>query len=207
MTPVDPAIRIWGLIPAAGLSRRMGTPKQTLPYGRSTIVGTLAGTLLSVDLEGVVIVTRTRLVDHLGLPDDTRIDIEINDDDQSEMIDSIRLGLSALERRGAHADPGRPPADGVLIAPGDMPALSVRTCRKCCDAFREDPERIVIAQHGGRQGHPIVFGLTLHTEVNALTGGLNTLAARFPHRVHRVDVDDSGVISDIDTPKQYDQSQ
>ncbi len=91
------AVRVWGIIPAAGQSRRMGRTKQTLSYGNATMVAAVTETALAGGVERVVVVTRSELRDHLQLPADDRVEVAINDAAGSEMIDSIRIGLTALE--------------------------------------------------------------------------------------------------------------
>ena len=186
-------MRIWGIIPAAGLSRRMGRPKQSLSYQGSTIAATVARTLLDADLSGVIAVTRTELIGELQLPDDPRLHLAVNDDPNSEMIDSIRIGLATLNRfqPGSH--------DGVLVVPGDMPTLSSQSCRICIAEYTADPGRIVIATHAGQRGHPIIFPFAMRATIDRLDGGLNMLPRTFPKQVRLVDVDDPGAALDIDT--------
>ena len=186
-------MKIWGIIPAAGLSRRMGRPKQSLSFQGSTIVGTVARTLLKADLSGVIAVTRTELIGELNLPDDPRLHLAVNDDPDSEMIDSIRIGLGDLDRFRPGDD------DGVLVVPGDMPTLSSQSCRTCIAEYVADPGRIVIATHAGKRGHPIVFPFVMRAIIDRLDGGLNMLPRTCPKQVLLVDVDDPGAALDIDT--------
>ncbi|MGB2987902.1 MAG: nucleotidyltransferase family protein [Phycisphaerae bacterium] len=232
MTPANGAIRVWGIIPAAGLGRRMGLPKQTLRYRDSTIGGSVMRTLLDAGLDGVVVVTRTDLVDALDLPNDPKVEIAVNDDAHSEMIDSIRIGLARLVGEGvgdiqstecarASDDPAptaAPPhslfairplpfkTDGVLVVPADMPALTAQTCRTCVAAFITDPKRIVIATHEGKRGHPIIFPLALREAINNLEGGLRVLPRIHADRVFLVEVVDPGAFHDIDTPEDFEQA-
>jgi molybdenum cofactor cytidylyltransferase len=192
-------VRVWGIIPAAGLSRRMGRPKQSLPFQGSTIVAAVAHTLLEADVSGLVVVTRTELIDELRLPADSRVHVVVNDDPESEMIDSIRIGLSGLSRF-------RPAgADGVLVVPADMPTLSAGTCRACITAYESAPRRIVIATHGGRRGHPIVFPFALRRTVESLKGGLRELPRICSEQVLLLEIDDPAVELDIDTVDDYEQ--
>ena len=87
MTPMEERMHVWGIVPAAGMSRRMGRTKQSLPHRDSTIVGVIVRTLLDAGLRGLVVVTRTDLVTALDLPNDPRLDVAINDDAESEMVD------------------------------------------------------------------------------------------------------------------------
>lgn len=175
----------------------MGGPKQVLPYQGSTLVGAVTRTLLDADLSGVVVVTRRQLIDELQLPADSRVHVAINDDADSEMIDSIRIGLSAL----AEFRPGG--EDGVLVVPGDMPALTAQSCCACVSAYVSNPERIVIATYKGKPGHPMVFPFAMRTAVDELHGGLRMLPRTCPGRAFFVDIDDPGVELDIDTAQDY----
>jgi len=89
-------VRVFGLIPAAGMSRRMGRAKQILRFHGRTFVDRAASTLLESGVESVVVVTRSELIGQLDLPGDRRAFVVVNDDAGSEMIDSIRMGLAGL---------------------------------------------------------------------------------------------------------------
>ncbi len=200
-------VSIWAIIPAAGIGRRMGRPKQTLTYGGSTLTGTVARCLLKADVDGVVVVTRASLVNPLDLPDDVRVQVASNEVADSEMIDSIRIGLAtiaaATTANGSNAL--ITPNVGVLVVPGDMPLLSVKVIRKCMHAFEIDPSRIVLATYGQRRGHPIVFPLALRSTVDRLHGGLNELPRRHADRVYLVETADPAVRQDVDTPDEYEE--
>ena len=204
-TSRDRPVRIWGVIPAAGMGRRIGRPKQALPYAGSTIVGTVVRRVLDAGVTGAVIVTRSDLIDSLDLPDDERVGTAINDNADSEMIDSIRIALAGLA--GAHSPLGvgqsPSPADGVLVVPADMPTITADACRKCIAAFRTDPRRIVIATYQGVRGHPIIFPLSLRPTIYSLTHGLRQLARIHPDRVHLVETNEPGVTQDVDTLEDY----
>jgi molybdenum cofactor cytidylyltransferase len=159
----------------------------------------VARTVLDARVHGLVVVTRTDLTDKLDLPQDPRLHITINDDAETEMIDSIRLGLARLAELEAAG------VDGVLEVPADMPMLTIETCCACIDAFRTHPRHIVIATHQGRRGHPIVFPFSLRNAIEELDGGLRMLPERFPQRVIPVPVDDPGTQRDVDTPGDYEQ--
>ena len=217
---------IWGVIPAAGMSRRMGFPKQTAMIRGSTMAATIAQNMLHAGVAGIVVVTRSELLSDLGLPRDKRIVPAINDDPDSEMMDSIVRGLSVLtgkrpptrideedvtigSRVQSHirqhtATPGfdRPAssADGIMVVPGDMPAISLASYKACVAAYLSSPNRIVIATCNGKPGHPIVFPFSMRAELSGLAGGLRMLPESYPERVVRVETADPGALQDVDTP-------
>ena len=227
MSTLAARVQVYGIVPAAGSSRRMGRPKPSLPYGDSTMVGILVRTLLNADLDGVVVVTRSELAASLDLPRDPRIVIVYNDDANSEMIDSVRAGLmhlviaERLKRRNAETQKRRNARMndrflfsafprfcvsgrvGVLIVPADMPAIRVETYRACLAAFAVDPESLVIAANGGRRGHPIIFPWSLGADVMGLHNGLRELAQIHADRVRLVETGDPGVTRDVDSPDDY----
>jgi CTP:molybdopterin cytidylyltransferase MocA len=189
---------VWGIIPAAGLGRRMGRAKQRLPYRGSTLAATVTRTVLDADVSGVVVVTRTELLDDLQLPVDARLRVARNDDPESEMIDSVRIGLVALDQFQPGGD------DGVLVVPADMPTMSAQSCRTSIAAYVSNPGRIVVATYQGQRGHPIVFPLAMRELVFQLDGGLRMLPRTRPDQVLLVDIDDPGVSFDVDLAQDYD---
>lgn len=203
-------VPIHAIIPAAGLGRRMGRPKQTLPYRASTIVGSVVRTLLDVDLETVIVVTRRDLLSRLDLPEDSRVSIAINDDGGSQMIDSLRIGLSVLfgpARFGAtdtnHCEEDESADAGILILPGDMPGVTAEACRCCVSAFRLCSTRIVVAARGGVRGHPVILPSGLRARVEQHEGGLNALLRTMPERLTLIETGDEATLHDVDTWNDY----
>lgn len=191
---------MYGVLPAAGMSRRMGASKQMLPYGECTMTAHTARTMLAAGLDAVVVVTRTELVDTIDLPRDNRLLVAINDDSSSQMIDSIRLGLDRLdEAHGLSMDAG------ILVMPADMPTVPPEACRRCVEAFRENPSRIVMATCGGKRGHPILFPAVLRQTLGEMDGGLNELPRLRADLVCEVAIDDDAILRDIDTRADYEE--
>lgn len=91
----------------------------------------------------------------------------------------------------------RPDASGWMILPADMPL--VQTATLSAVARHLDHHAVVYAQYRGRRGHPVGFSCELYSELVGLQGdeGARRLVARYP--AHAVEVDDPGVLIDIDT--------
>ena len=91
----------------------------------------------------------------------------------------------------------RPGASGWLVLPGDMPLVQPQTLRDVAKALAQ--HAVVYAQHRGRRGHPVAFAAELYSELIALDGdeGARRIVARYP--VHGEEVDDPGVLLDVDT--------
>lgn len=97
----------------------------------------------------------------------------------------------------------RPDADGWLILPGDMPRVQPLTLQAV--ARQLEHHAVAYAQYKGRRGHPVGFSPELYSELSALSGdeGARRLVARYP--AFGVDVDDAGVLVDVDTIADLDQ--
>src|ERR1700712_1231768 len=111
--------------------------------------------------------------------------------------------MRAPRRFGAWATRS-PPASRSMPAPaagwglrGAFPRVRPASLRAVAAAL--DLQPIAFAQHRGRRGHPVGFGAELFSELMMLKGdeGARRLLARYPTAA--VEVDDPGVLFDIDT--------
>jgi len=103
------------------------------------------------------------------------------------MGDSIAAGVAA-----------RADSPGWLLLPADMPRVKPSTLQAVAQALVSGLP-VAFAQHQGRRGHPVAFSAEMYSELIALTGdeGARRLVARYPSQA--VEVDDPGVLIDIDT--------
>lgn len=205
----DRGPRVAAIVPAAGRSRRMrGRDKLLMPVEGLPQLARFVDLLRQTSLAAVFLVTRSEVAERLGLRDEldppaaagarraVPLRVVGNDDADSEMIDSIRLALGAIEAAPA------PMPDGVLVCPADHVRLELADIERCLAAFRARSDAIVVADHDGRGGHPIVFpsAEVVFVRSSACDGGLRALPRRQPERVQRVACG-PGVLLDVDTPE------
>jgi molybdenum cofactor cytidylyltransferase len=71
------------------------------------------------------------------------------------------------------------------------------------DSYWRVGKPIAIARHQGRRGHPVLFAREMFVELAAAPEdqGARAVVAADPSRVSYVDVDDPGVLTDLDTPE------
>ena len=105
---------------------------------------------------------------------------------------ALGMGHSIAAGVGARAD-----APGWLLLPGDMPMVRPATMLAVAAALDQHP--VAYAQYMGRRGHPVGFGSELFSELLMLRGdeGARRIVARYP--ALGVDVEDPGVLLDLDT--------
>jgi molybdenum cofactor cytidylyltransferase len=189
------------IVPAAGASRRMGRPKLLLPYGTSTIVGSLASALRAGGASPVVIVAApgdTELQEHarsLGAL------VVVNPDPERGMLSSIREGLAALGGADRLAQRG----EVVLVAPADLPALRPGTVAELLWRRAAAGAPLAVPAFQGQRGHPLAIAPELLAEIDVLDQaiGLKQLLERHAAAALEVPVDDPGAVRDIDTPEDY----
>lgn len=195
---IDVEPQVFGVAAAAGAARRMGLAKQLLEIDGRPLLDWVIEPFLAANLAGLVVVTQSAIARQL--PPRPRLRVALNDDAQSTMIDSIRLGLRAWRESGQCAA-----GCGFLVCPGDHPGISVADVNTCVAAFRASPDRVIIATRGGRRGHPIVFPWAdvALVESPQCDGGLNALPRIAGERTRRVECASDGVLRDIDTPADW----
>jgi molybdenum cofactor cytidylyltransferase len=94
-----------------------------------------------------------------------------------------------------------PDADGWVIALADMPFLRPETIRVIAKALSEGAA-IAAPAYRGERGHPVGFSRRFFEELSALHGDSGARALLDQHRdsVTVCEVDDPGVLQDIDRP-------
>lgn len=186
-------IPVAGIILAAGRSRRMGRDKLLLPWQEKPVLqhvidaasaSSLSPLLLVVNQENTVLCNHInpgacRLIRHRG----------------EVYSDSLRAGLGALT-----ADCG-----GAMFLLGDQPLVTGATIEKLVRAFQEEPVRWVAPLFQGRRGNPVIAPAGWFDRILALQGDTGPRRhLRDPAaRLNLVDVDDAGVVFDVDTPEDY----
>lgn len=110
------------------------------------------------------------------------------------LLQSAGMGESIAAAVAASAS-----ADGWLVVLGDMPFIQSSSIERVIEVLEEDG--ISVPVQAGEYGHPVAFGRALGSDLMALTGdrGGKPLFARA--RVREVQVEDAGVLWDVDLPK------
>jgi nicotine blue oxidoreductase len=122
---------------------------------------------------------------------------------ESGQASSLRVGLAALaELRDADSLSG-----AVLVAVVDQPGLTAAVVRRLVDCWRSGGAPVVVASYAGRPRNPVLFDVSVLTEVadavagdEGARGWLAERRAQDPASVVLVECGDIGDPSDVDTP-------
>lgn len=178
----------------------MGQPKALLPVrpGGLSFVRHLSTTLLEGGVDDVLVV---------GRPDDgalraevesvgTGVRLVVNAHAESGQLSSVIAGLNAADRPGVHA---------VLVTPVDVPLIHPDTVRALLAAFASRRALVVRATYQGRHGHPVIFGRGVFDALRSADPAIGAKGVVQAHARDLVDldVDDPGVLHDIDGPDDY----
>lgn len=179
------------LVLAAGRSVRFGADKRraTLDDGRSLLVHSVERAC-SVFGDVRVVLRDGERGEDLGLPGNCRI---ISSPDAGlGMGHSLAAGAASLVDSDAVA---------VAILLGDMPWIAPATFGQLVAAA--GASTIVLPRYEGQQGHPVLFGRDFWPALSCLTGdeGARSVLKAHPASCIRLEVQDAGVLQDVDRPE------
>ncbi|MFV3306097.1 nucleotidyltransferase family protein [Pseudomonas sp. NY15181] len=178
------------LVLAAGAGSRFGADKRraTLPDGRSLLAHSVERAQAVFDEVRVVLRDGERAGD-FDLP--TGCHVIHSPDAASGMGHSLAAGAASLQDSDAQA---------VAILLGDMPWIAPETLRQLDEAATAST--ILFPLYDGQRGHPVLFGREFWPALTQLTGDEGARAVVQAHRGRCVvvEVNDPGVLRDVDTP-------
>ena len=190
MPVVTPAIVL-----AAGASSRMGRPKALLAAGGRTFIRRILDTLRDADLSDAVVVVRPDAGEVIREISSARFGRAIvNTDPTRGQLSSLVTGLDAIDG---------PRAAAVLVTLVDVPLVEVATVRALLTRAPHSAAPIVRATYRGRHGHPVIFKRELFDALRRADPEIGAKAVFRAHAIEDVDVDDPGVVQDVDTPDDY----
>jgi len=183
---------VYAVVLAAGAGRRMGgRPKALLQIGDRSFLETIVTAARQGGVDGVAVV----LGHHFEAvePEARRLaDLLCRNPDPDR-------GMGSSAREAARA---LPDGASMLLWPVDMPLVSAETVAELLSAGRTAPDRVILPSHSGSDGgHPTLLPARLLEPVRSLAddGRLDRLVAAEGAPL-LVDVDDSGVLRDVDEP-------
>ena len=189
------AANIRGVLLAAGYSTRFGSNKllQPLPAGSPDAgvpIAVAAARRLIAALPDSVAVVRPR-AQRLGK---MLRDAGCNTVVCKNAAEGMGVSLAAGVRAAADAD-------GWVIALADMPFVRGETIAKIVKAM-EQGAAIAAPVIGGKRGHPVGFARAFLEALSSLTddAGAREVLKQHPDQIVLCEVDDPGVLQDIDQP-------
>jgi molybdenum cofactor cytidylyltransferase len=192
---------IYGLIPAAGKSTRMGRPKLMLPLGGRTVLECVLDSLRQGGIEPTLVVVGPHVSELVPLATNAGAHVCLLAEETPDMRATVERGLAWLEQRfGPRAD------DAFLLVPADHPTLDAAVIRLLVQARSERRDRsIFVPTFEGRRGHPTLIAWRHVTGIRASAAGtgLNVYLRGCGEETCEVPVRNADVLFDLDTPADY----
>ncbi|MEA2480410.1 MAG: molybdenum cofactor cytidylyltransferase [Thermoleophilaceae bacterium] len=181
-----------GLVLAAGGSRRLGQPKQLLPYGDGTLLGHVMDTARGCPFDQLVVAVGGSARDVRRSVDLSRATLVENEAFGEGCSSSIAAALPALDPR----------CDVLVLMLGDQPGIAAGSVHALLAGRGDSP--LAVCRYANGRGHPFAFGRSVFPALAALHGdkGVWKLLARRAREVVEVPV--SGPVPlDVDTWDDY----
>jgi molybdenum cofactor cytidylyltransferase len=179
------------LILAAGASKRMGTPKALLPWGKTTLLDSAISTARRVPIEEIVVVLGPSTQE---LQKNLAVSVAFNPQPETGRSASIRLGSALLSED----------VSAILIQSVDQPSSKEIISALFEAIFRGG--MVAVPTYEGRRGHPICLNGRLLTELREVTEqdeGLRSIVRRHRQELVEVPVGSESVVWNLNDPAAY----
>ena len=179
------------IVPAAGAAERFGGAKLLADVdGEPLIARTLAALLPSVAAAVVVVGPDSAGLRELAALRGAKVRIVENPDPSRGMLSSLQTGIGSIDW-----------ADVYLVIPADMPYVRAATVREIVERQACTSGGIVSPKYAGKRGHPVAVPARLRDEILAedTRHTLHDVIKRHLAEREELEVDDPGVIRDVDT--------
>ena len=190
--------RVGVVVLAAGRSTRMGEAKQLLRLGESIVLSKTLENVRAAGVDEVVLVlgfSAQTIRQQLSISAIDSLKVVVNQAYERGMASSLREGLSALD----------PQTGAALVVLADQPFIRPETIDRIIDRYCRSNAQIVIPLHKGFRGNPVLLDRSVFPEVMALDGDVGCRAIFGSHLegIVKFEVDDVGILLDIDNPDDY----
>jgi molybdenum cofactor cytidylyltransferase len=187
---------IAGIILAAGMSKRLGKPKQLLTIGGESIINRVVDTALNSLLDSVILVLGHRhaeilpvLGDRIRAPD---LEVVVNRDYRKGLSRSLHCGILSVRSRYA----------ACMFLLGDQPLLDSETINHLIEQYRLSAKSICVPLCRGKRKNPTLFSSRYYDRLLNIKGdtGARAIIEEQPENVLFVEIDRPACFRDVDTP-------
>ncbi|MCK5361307.1 MAG: nucleotidyltransferase family protein, partial [Gammaproteobacteria bacterium] len=186
---------ITGILLAAGQSTRFGSDKLLHPLGNGkTIAQQAAETIIQACPDSIAVINNNTASQLVEVLIDDGFNVIENHYAEDGMGSSIACGVKALSN-----------SDACLIVLADMPFIKQETIESMLQLFK-NTKCIISPKCKDQRGHPVLFSKHFFSELTQLNGekGARDIIENNREYLMLIDVDDTGIIKDIDIKSDLD---
>ena len=188
--PAEPFVT--GLVLGAGGSKRLGRPKQLLPYGGGTLLGHVVGVARSCPFSQTIVAIGGSSGEVRQGVELAGVEVVVNDAYGAGCSSSIAAALAAVDPR----------CEVMVLMLGDQPGVTAETVATLLSGRGDSP--LAVCRYDDGRGHPIAFARSVFPALADLHGdkGVWRLLDQRAAEVAAVPI--AGPIPrDVDTPEDY----
>lgn len=183
---------VTGLVLAAGGARRLGRPKQLLPYGTATLLDHVLATARSCEFDQLLCVIGGAAGEVRAGVDLGGVEVVENPDFGEGCSSSIAAALGAVDER----------AEVLVLMLGDQPGVTAESVAALLAGRGDAP--IAACGYSDGRGHPLAFSRRLFPELRTMHGDKAVWKLLDRYADEGVDVPVDGAIPrDVDTWEDY----
>ncbi len=149
---------VCGLVLGAGGSRRLGRPKQLLPYGERTLLDHVLQTARACAFGQLVVAIGGAAAEVRERVDLSGAEVVVNDAYGAGCSSSIAAALGAVDPR----------CEVLVLMLGDQPGVTPATVRTLLEGRGDAP--LAVCRYDDGRGHPLAFGRGVLADLARLHG-------------------------------------
>ena len=183
------------LILAAGESKRIGKPKQLLPYKKSTLLLEKIKQFQTLDRVQVFVVLGAYFKDIFPLLRELPVKVVMNTKWQEGMGSSLSKGIELIQKKEMF--------DRVLITLSDLPLMESSHYEELIELSKSSGKRIIQTEYEDTAGVPVIFDKSLFRSLSKLKNdeGAKPLIDKYKKEVLKLR--SKTPYFDVDTPEEY----
>jgi len=183
---------VTGLVLGAGGSKRLGRPKQLLPFGDGTLLDHTLGVARACNFDQLVVPIG-------GAADEVRERVDFTD---AEVVVNSAYGSGCSSSIAAALDAVDPRCEVLVLMLGDQPGVTPATVQALLDGRGDAP--LAVCRYDDGRGHPLAFGRGVLPQLADLHGDKGVWRLLDEAGDDVVEVTVPGPIPlDVDTPEDY----
>lgn len=189
---------IAAIVPAAGMSTRMGRNKLLLTFNGKPLIAQAVDTLLASEVDEVIVVVGHEADKVKEKLEGKRVRIVENPNYRQGLSTSIHAGLEAVPSQ----------ASAIMIYLADQPLLEPQDVNRLIRALaeaREHSKSIVVPFFHGQRGNPVILDSSYKEAILEVAGevGCKRVIKRNPDKVLVVEMETDHVVRDVDRIEDY----
>jgi molybdenum cofactor cytidylyltransferase len=186
------------VIPAAGMSTRMGQNKLLMSFKGKSLIAHAVDTLLASEVDEVVVVLGHEAEKVMEKLEGKQVKFVKNPNYREGLSTSVRAGVTAVS----------PMALAIMIYLADQPLLEARDVDRLIRAFaqaRQLNKSIVVPFFHGQRGNPVILDTSYRDAILDVVGdvGCKRVIRRNPDRVFVVEMEADHVVRDVDRIEEF----